>query len=655
MPISNTLSKFKLKNPNSKNNRYQAYCPAHEDKNASLSILVDNERILLHCHAGCTIEEIMKSVGITYDDLFAGNPPTKIYQYRNEDGSLNHEKLRYQTDKGKTFRQRRIDNGHIVDNLEGVNKVPYNLPEINKAIKSGNPVLLVEGEKDADTASNLGFTSTTLGGASDWKEEYKFYFKNASVINIPDKDDAGMKFSNNIKKSLETVCKSLKVLILPEGKDLTEWVERGNTSEQLKKLVNESPELIKSNGIPLPIMGKRLNGYQFDWNGLNLKINIERLRDEEGEIVVSQDDTPFYISGIKLLSVSHRTSIARSLNTQRKLDWDRVLNQITTMCLDDMRKGEDVLFLDEEYGSKPPEYLLKPLFVKNSANIIYADKSSAKSLLMIMFDVALSLPWWDNEIGLDVKNEKHNVLFLDWENDAYVTGWQKECFLRGINIGYCAIPYLRCNRPLVDCLDHVKAKIDEVKADVVIIDSLGVAVGDDLNLTKPAFAFFNALRQLPVTPLIIAHTAKDFNNKRKTVYGNAFYENESRSIWEAKKTQEAGSNKLIASLFQRKAPPFSGYSEPLAWQFTFDGGNTYVEKTEPITDDRVIKESSESELSVPQIVLSIMEECGKPVSPKEIQEITDPPITGNNIRQALYQLKNTNKVKVVANSKYIKI
>ena len=212
MPISNTLSKFKLKNPNSKNNRYQAYCPAHEDKNASLSILVDNERILLHCHAGCTIEEIMKSVGITYDDLFAGNPPTKIYQYRNEDGSLNHEKLRYQTDKGKTFRQRRIDNGHIVDNLEGVKKVPYNLPEISKAVKSGSPIILVEGEKDADTASNLGFTSTTLGGASDWKEEYKFYFKNASVINIPDKDDAGMKFSNNVKKSLETVCKSLKVL-----------------------------------------------------------------------------------------------------------------------------------------------------------------------------------------------------------------------------------------------------------------------------------------------------------------------------------------------------------------------------------------------------------------------------------------------------------
>ena len=340
MPISNTLSKFKLKNPNSKNNRYQAYCPAHEDKNASLSILVDNERILLHCHAGCTIEEIMKSVGITYDDLFAGNPPTKIYQYRNEDGSLNHEKLRYQTDKGKTFRQRRIDNGHIVDNLEGVKKVPYNLPEISKAVKSGSPIILVEGEKDADTASNLGFTSTTLGGASDWKEEYKFYFKNASVINIPDKDDAGMKFSNNVKKSLETVCKSLKVLILPDGKDLTEWVELGNTSEQLKKLVNESPELIKSNGIPLPIMEKKLNGYQFDWNGLNLKINIERLRDEEGEIVVSQDDTPFYISGIKLLSVSHRTSIARSLKTQRNIDWDKILNQITTMCLDDIRKGE---------------------------------------------------------------------------------------------------------------------------------------------------------------------------------------------------------------------------------------------------------------------------------------------------------------------------
>lgn len=652
MKLDNTLSKFKVSKKTG--NRYQAFCPAHKDENASLSILVDEDRILLHCHAGCSIDEVMKASGITYDDLFKDSPPVKIYQYRNEDGTLNHEKLRYQTAKGKTFRQRRVDNGHIVENLDGVTRVPYNLPELVKAVKAGNPVIIVEGEKDSDTAWNLGFTATTLGGASDWRDEYKGYFKSASVILIPDKDEPGLKYSNNVRKSLENICKSLKVLILPDGKDLTDWVELGNSGTELKKLIDASPELIKNNGIPLPLMEKKLNGYQFDWNGLNLKINIERLRDEDGEIVVSQDNEPFYISGIKLLSVSHRTSIARSLNTQRKLDWDKVLNQVTTMCLNDIRKGEEVIFLDESYGSKPPEYLIKPLFVKNAANIIYADRSSAKSLLMIMFDVAMTLPWWDNDIGLDVTNERHNVLFLDWENDPYVNGYQKESFIRGIGVGYCPIPYLRCNRPLADSLDHIKAKIDEVQADVVVIDSLGMAVGEDLNLTKPAFNFFNSLRQLPVTPLIIAHTAKDFNNKRKTVYGNAFYENEARSIWEVKKTQEEGSNTLISSLFQRKAPPFSGYSQPLAWQFTFDGGNTYVEKAIPVEDERK-RQSSNTELSTPQVILSILEECNVALSPSEIQEMTAPPIQANNIRQALYQLKKSNKVKVAANGKYIKI
>jgi hypothetical protein len=635
MPISNTLSKFKLKNPDSKNNRYQAFCPAHEDKNASLSILIDGDRMLLHCHAGCSIEEIMQSAGITYADLFNDKPPSKIYQYRNEDGTLNHEKLRYQKGNSKTFRQRRIDNNQIVDNLDGVRKVPYNLPDVMKAIKSGSPVLLVEGEKDADTACSLGFIGTTLGGASDWKDEYKGYFKNAPVVNIPDKDDAGIKFTNKVRKSLETVCKSYKIVVLPEGKDLTEWVELGNVASGLKQLIDASPELIKVNGIPEPVMEKKLNGYQFDWNGLNLKINIERMKDEdEGEIVVSQDDKPFYISGIKLLSVSHRTSIARSLKTQRNLDWDKVLNQVTTMSLNDIRKGEEVVYLDESYGSKPPEYLIKPFFVKNAVNILYADRSSAKSLLMIMFDVALTLPWHDNNIGLDLSpEENHHVLFLDWENDPYVTGWQKESFLRGIDIGYCPIPYLKCNRPLVDSLDHIKAKIDEVQADVIIIDSLGVAVGDDLNLTKPAFSFFNALRQLPVTPLIIAHTAKDINNKRKTVYGNAFYENESRSIWEVRKTQEQGSNTLISSLFQRKSPPFSGYSDPIAWQFTFDGGNTYVEQTEPIEDERQTDKPPTSE----DVIIGVLLDS-KPLTAKDIVNKSNGKITASSIHTILKRL-----------------
>jgi hypothetical protein len=48
-----------------------ARCPAHEDRSPSLSIREVDGRTLLHCFAGCTIENICGSLGITVADLFS--------------------------------------------------------------------------------------------------------------------------------------------------------------------------------------------------------------------------------------------------------------------------------------------------------------------------------------------------------------------------------------------------------------------------------------------------------------------------------------------------------------------------------------------------------------------------------------------------------
>lgn len=39
-----------------------AYCPAHEDRSKSLSWRWSNGKLLLHCFAGCTFEQIRASV-----------------------------------------------------------------------------------------------------------------------------------------------------------------------------------------------------------------------------------------------------------------------------------------------------------------------------------------------------------------------------------------------------------------------------------------------------------------------------------------------------------------------------------------------------------------------------------------------------------------
>ena len=51
--------------------RWLARCPAHEDKSPSLSVReLDDSRILVHCFAGCSVEEILAAVDLEFDALF---------------------------------------------------------------------------------------------------------------------------------------------------------------------------------------------------------------------------------------------------------------------------------------------------------------------------------------------------------------------------------------------------------------------------------------------------------------------------------------------------------------------------------------------------------------------------------------------------------
>lgn len=226
------------------------HCPTHDDKRGSLYFTLDGSRILGYCFAGCQIVDVLAAVNLKLSDLFLDGEkaPEAIYQYPTKEGGLAYEKVKYWADGGgKTFRQRRLDaEGKITYDLKGIQRVPYNYPGVAKAIKNGEVIVWPEGEKDAETARILGYAYSTMGGASDWRDEWKGFFRNARVVLASDNDKPGISLVQNITKSLCEVCKSVKAVILPEGKDLTEWVALGHSRADLDKLIAEAPELVKS-------------------------------------------------------------------------------------------------------------------------------------------------------------------------------------------------------------------------------------------------------------------------------------------------------------------------------------------------------------------------------------------------------------------------
>lgn len=59
-----------------------ARCPAHEDRNPSLSIRRgDDGRALVHCFAGCEPEEVIGAIGLEYKDLFPPSDPDQRKTY----------------------------------------------------------------------------------------------------------------------------------------------------------------------------------------------------------------------------------------------------------------------------------------------------------------------------------------------------------------------------------------------------------------------------------------------------------------------------------------------------------------------------------------------------------------------------------------------
>ena len=73
-------------------NGWQARCPAHDDTKPSLSIGIDDGKTLLHCHAGCQTEQIVRALGLSMGDLFqdktGGRTLVATYDYPDESGTL---------------------------------------------------------------------------------------------------------------------------------------------------------------------------------------------------------------------------------------------------------------------------------------------------------------------------------------------------------------------------------------------------------------------------------------------------------------------------------------------------------------------------------------------------------------------------------------
>lgn len=164
------------------------------------------------------------------------------YDYIDENGELLFQVCRMEP---KDFRQRRPDTsqpGGWNWSTKGVRRVLYRLPDILTAPK-GEPVFVVEGEKDADRLAEMGLIATTnAGGAGKWFDSYADALKGRDVIVLPDNDDAGRRHADQVEDSLRASgvrAVSIELTGLPPKGDVSDWIAAGGTAGQLRDMAGQ--------------------------------------------------------------------------------------------------------------------------------------------------------------------------------------------------------------------------------------------------------------------------------------------------------------------------------------------------------------------------------------------------------------------------------
>ena len=241
----------------------QCQCPAHDDRQASLTVTKGRDSVLIHCHANCSIENVLLAAGLKMSDLFYQEKRTgsswqayiesrekkkieAVYNYVSSNGGYLFTKVRMQ---GKKMIYGTLANERFTYGLGGRTRkelcavyAPDGVQAINKAVSEGKPIFIPEGEKDADTLAKQGYTAFSYGGVNDWVADMAQLCKGAVVYVLADNDEPGQRVANTIQSDLQGIAKSAKVIVpVPDTPkaDISDYFAAGHSKAEFEGLLQQ--------------------------------------------------------------------------------------------------------------------------------------------------------------------------------------------------------------------------------------------------------------------------------------------------------------------------------------------------------------------------------------------------------------------------------
>lgn len=241
-----------------KGDQWLCHCPAHDDENPSLGVKLSNDgQILVKCYRGCTQASVISALRIrglwpTTHDRIHQSTNTTEYIYMNRDLQPALKVARNEHPAGKKkFLQSHLEDGRWVFGGFKGDLLPFKIEDWPE--DKAEPIFHVEGEKCALALMERGLSATTTpGGASGWKDSFAHAYRDRTVVIIPDNDNPGLNYANEVLQGIKAIAKSVKLIFLPglaDGEDIYDWFEqKSNTVDKLREILADSPDTPGAHG-----------------------------------------------------------------------------------------------------------------------------------------------------------------------------------------------------------------------------------------------------------------------------------------------------------------------------------------------------------------------------------------------------------------------
>lgn len=294
--------------------------------------------------------------------------------------------------------------------------------------------------------------------------------------------------------------------------------------------------------------------HSLTWDQEQIHIRVDRMVQHtehlSGEVTVSSGPLGhIHWARLNLTSTPARRTFSKQLEERlSSVDWYAITEELCLAVIGKYRAGEPAVKLGEQSTPERVSYRIRPIVPERQPTIIYGVGGTGKTLIAQFLSVLVETPL--SLCGMEA--EPGNVLYLDYETTGEDAALNVKRIQRGMDIHTGSeIMYRRCTQPLASDIEQIQRLVIDHDIDMVVVDSFGYASVGEIDKADAAMSHFRALRTLNTTTITLDHVAKD-TERRDTPYGSIYKYNSARSVWEVRKSQSPGEDRLDIALFHRK-------------------------------------------------------------------------------------------------------